>query len=201
MGGGNENSVMEYITRLTPNDNEWIKPSCKKGKCCFNKNTLYECQHGFGWEEWLLKDYWADKKECKGFVQALNGNTNKKTIKRLHLYTRKCISQNNKVNMYVGYIDNVKIIPINNRALSQSEITKRAGELKQCGLVIPNDGMVKKAYNILFNSIDVHLCFNKGGMRYTLNLAQGQYRFGLYDINFKHTNIGKQIKRFKCVNQ
>lgn len=189
---------MEYITRLTPNDNKWEKPSCKKGKCCFNNMDLYECQHGFGWEEWLLKDFWAGKKECKGFVQALNGNDDKKTIKRLHLYTRICNSPNNKVNMYVGYIDNVNIIPSNHRALTKIEIGIRTADLNQCGLAIPNDGMVDKAYNIEFNRNDVHLCLKNGTPQYTLNLAQGQYRFGLYDINFKHMNIGKQIKRFKC---
>lgn len=189
---------MVYTTRLTPNDNKWKKPSCRKGKCCFNNNKLYECRNGFGWEEWLLKDYWAGKKECKGFVQALNGNDDKKTIKRLHLYTRICKSPNNKVNMYVGYIDNVKIIPSNHRALTKIEIGIRTADLSQCGLKMPKDGMVNKAYNIEFNRNDVHLCLKNDRTQYTLNLAQGQYRFGLYEISFKHMNIGKQINRFKC---
>ena len=190
---------MEYITRLTPNSDKWKKPSGKKGKCCSNNSTLYECQHDFGWEEWLLNDFWSKKERFKGFVQAFNDrNTNVKSIERLHFYTRVCNSRTSKVNVYLGYIDNVNIFPIKDRALSKNEIKTRGTELKKCGLVIPKDGMFNKAHNIQFNTSDVHMLLMDEDEQYTLNLAQGQYRFALYEINYKHKNIGNQIKRFKC---
>ena len=60
-----------YITRLTPNDNKWEKPSSRYGKC--QRNSLFECSpNNYGHEEWLnrndgilTKDGWR-----YGFVQA-----------------------------------------------------------------------------------------------------------------------------------
>ena len=63
-----------YLSRLTPNFLCWDKPSGRDGKC---NGELFEMTNDFGWEEWLLKDYHANKNKpeylCEGFIQAFNG--------------------------------------------------------------------------------------------------------------------------------
>ena len=83
----------KYITRLTPNENNWVKPSGRSGKCksANSSKQLYEEYFGFGWEEWLFENYFSGDEICQGFVQAFNGaNKAIKTIDELHFYTRIC---------------------------------------------------------------------------------------------------------------
>ena len=45
----------KYLTRITPNENYWQKPSGCNCKCSGSaKYPLYESSLGFGWEEWLF---------------------------------------------------------------------------------------------------------------------------------------------------
>jgi hypothetical protein len=184
-----------YFTRLTPNFNNWEKPSGADGKCGVNdsNSALYEAHNHFGWEEWLFEDYVSNKhnpdKECFGFIQAFNRNKKIDFIDRLYLYTKIC-NNNQSIEpacYYVGYIDNVKKLksPL---PKTQEEVSQN---LKSVGINHDNYiPMLKKAKNISFKVGDVKFFFDKENLN-SVNLNLGQYRFGLYNLE-THTNFLSQ---------
>jgi hypothetical protein len=184
-----------YFTRLTPNFNNWEKPSGADGKCGVNdsNSALYEAHNHFGWEEWLFEDYVSNKhnpdKECFGFIQAFNRNKKIDFIDRLYLYTKIC-NNNQSIEpacYYVGYIDNVKKLksPL---PKTQEEVSQN---LKSVGINHDNYiPMLKKAKNISFKVGDVKFFFDKENLN-SINLNLGQYRFGLYNLE-THTNFLSQ---------
>lgn len=188
-----------YFTRLTPNFNDWKKPSGRDGKCNASDLTkpLYEETHGFGWEEWLFEEYYQNQSNpehvCNGFVQAFNNrNRDKKIIDRLYLYTKLC---NNKIGhepgcYFVGYIDNVKRIdPI---PKVQHEVQADLSDVDiHDNLFIP---MLPHAKNISFKAKDVHVKFSLV-FKQPIRLNRGQSRFALYDIN-NHTNFLIEINNY-----
>jgi hypothetical protein len=180
-----------YFTRLTPNSNQWKKPSGADQKCC--SSNLYECVNGFGWEEWLLEDYHASKEVCRGYIQAFNSNSaENKTISKLHLYTRICTNKKS-TNRYVGYIENVKIIPLNKRGASKEKITQRLKDLEDVKIncISANDPMWDRCFNIEFRRSDFRPVPSSSECE--IRLKPGQFRFGLYDLS-KHSNFIQEIK-------
>jgi hypothetical protein len=187
-----------YFTRLTPNFKNWQNPSGNEGKCkCSNPKTpLYEEQFGFGWEEWMLEDYFEHMNEldftCSGFVQALNQkNEQIDFINRLYLYTKICKNKYNKVPgyYYIGYIDNITRLQY---AATNAINKKICTDLKNVGIINAiSSSMLPNAKNISFKVKDVHinfpLIFNQ-----TIRLNRGQFRFSLYEIN-KHPNFLTQL--------
>jgi hypothetical protein len=190
--------VNKVFTRLTPNENNWQKPSGSSGKCRAADPTkpLYEQNYGFGWEEWLFEDYHAGKETCLGFLQAFNGkNKNVTSVEVIYLYTRICYGKKAK-QYYVGCIKDVKILPQNQRAASDDIKKKRLIDLNVDGIpkFQTNDPMWEKCFNIQFERKNVFL--QKDHMQSEINLEKGQFRFSLYDLNdLKHANILQQIDR------
>ncbi len=187
-----------YITRLTSNLKNWQKPSGRYGKCNSSDpdKPLYEQANGFGWEEWLFDEYFNQKENCRGFIQAFNdANLESKKIDELHLYTRYCENGNKKI-CYIGFIKNVEIIEIPNRAVNSFEKEKRIKELNDVGLnYFVNGEMWKKAFNIRFHRKDVTIISTDLKNKCNpLKLIFNQYRFGLYNLN-KHKNIATQINK------
>ena len=184
--------MKEYFTRLTPNFNNWRKPSGTDGKCkaSDSKKRLYEETHCFGWEEWLFEEYHKNVSNpdhvCAGFVQAFNQkNRHKNSISRLYLYTT--LGKNKKGHLpgcyFVGYIDYVKrldYLPKNNREVQD--------DLDAVG--INHQGflpMLPFAKNISFKVKDVHVKFPFVYER-SFRLNRGQYRFSLYNL-INHSNF------------
>ena len=187
-----------YFTRLTPNFNNWEKPSGAEGKCGVNdsNSALYEAHNYFGWEEWLFEDYVTNQdnpdKECFGFIEAFNDKNKKNDfIDRLYLYTKICRNnQNIKPGCYyVGFIDNVKRLksPL---PKTQNQVCQ---DLKTVGINHDNYiPMLKKAKNISFKVKDVHFLFKtRNQSSIMIPLHRGQYRFGLYNLE-THTNFLSQ---------
>jgi len=191
-----------YFTRLTPNFSNWQKSTGIDGKCkCTNPKTpLYEEQFGFGWEEWLLEDYFENIKNsdflCKGFIQALNQkNQGVEFIERLYLYTKVCINKKEirQGYYYVGYIDNIKRLSYTKTDAINKKICT---DLKNIGIIDAiSSSMLPNAKNISFKVKDVHinfpLIFNQ-----TIRLNRGQFRFSLYKTD-KHPNFLTQIRNYK----
>lgn len=182
---------MEFLTRLTPNFHCWDRPSGPDGKC---KGQLFEAEHGFGWEEWLLKDYHANRNkpehECEGFIQAFNGKNHSRVIKTLHLYTRVCINQSgiHTGYYYLGYIENIKIG--NYGSYNGNDIKT---DLRNVGLKLKSPIEIR---NVEFQVKDVHfICLDKN-LKPNLNPSVGQFRFALYDLN-THQNLQSQIKTIR----
>jgi hypothetical protein len=183
---------MEFITRLTPNFLCWDKPSGSDGKC---NGKLFESEHGFGWEEWLLKDYNANKNKpeylCEGFIQAFNGKNQNRAVKILHLYTRVC---NNQIGIksgcyYLGYIENIQV-----GSFGQYRATEVKTDLRNVGLKLKSPIEVR---NVQFKIKDVHIICSKEFMKHPLNLKVGQFRFALYDLQMQeHQNLKKQIIKY-----
>ena len=182
---------MEYLTRLTPNFLCWDRPSGPDGKC---RGQLFEDGNGFGWEEWLLKDYHANKKKpehvCKGFIQAFNGKNQNRSVKTLHLYTRVC----NNVNgiptgcYYLGYIENIQ--SGNFGKYNASDIKT---DLRNVGLKLKSPIEIR---NVEFKVKDVHfICLDKN-LKPNLSPSVGQFRFALYDLD-THQNLQSQIKTIR----
>lgn len=179
-----------FFTRLTPNFNDWDRPSGIDGKCHSANplNPLYEEINGFGWEEWLFQEYLnnIDNPDytCNGFIQAFNGiNEDLNFLKRLYLFTKVC---NNEIGVvpgcyYIGYIDNVRRI---------GPFTKDEGnvrnDLQRVGInhkdFLP---MLQCAFNISFKVKDVHLG-NGFVFDRPVALNRGQYRFALYNLTRHH---------------
>lgn len=189
--------MKKYFTRLTPNSNDWKKPSGRDGKCNATKfsEPLYEQTNGFGWEEWLFQDYHAGKETCVGFLQAFNDkNLHITSVDIIHLYTR--IS---KVNMpkqfYVGYIKDVKVLPLHQRAASTKKKELKHKDLKDAKITdFPlDDSMWGQCFNIQFERKNVF--FAKNFLENEINLHKWQFRFALYDLN-DHPNILTEINKY-----
>ena len=191
--------MTKYFTRLTPNFNNWIKPSGREGKCESSDPTclIYEDTNGFGWEEWLFEDYFVNLNdpdfECNGFVEAFNQqNTDKEIVDRLYLYTKLC--NNNKGLKpgcyFVGYISNVKLIP----PLSKDP-QEVVSDLINVGINQNNfSPMLSLAKNISFRVKDVNIKF-LNVYNQPIELNRGQFRFSLYDLN-DHTNFLPSINNY-----
>ena len=186
---------MEYLTRLTPNFLCWKRPSGSEGKCSgklFEDTNSYG--NGFGWEEWLLKDYHANKKNsehlCEGFIQAFNGKNQNRVVKTLHLYTRVCINQSGIQSgcYYLGYVENIQIG--NYGKYNASDIKT---DLRNVGLKLNSSVEVR---NVQFKVKDVHLvCLDKT-LKTNIYPQVGQFRFALYDLK-THQNLQKEIKKLR----
>lgn len=181
--------MKKYFTRLTPNENNWEKPSGRHGKCRAADSTkpLYEQMHGFGWEEWLFQDYHAGKETCLGFLQAFNGqNEDFQSFDEIHLYTRICDSKKPKH----FYIKDVQVLPVNQRAATKEQKDSKMRDLKAEKITdFPvNDSMWQKCFNIQFERKNVILLKAPREIK----LESGQFRFSLYDLS-KHTNFLNQI--------
>ena len=191
----------KYITRLTPNDNNWIKPSGRAGKCksADPLKLLYEERFGYGWEEWIFENYFAGDEICLGFVQALNrANKTIKKIDELHFYTRIC-ENGKKTHCYIGFIKNVEIIDVRSRAITSLEIKKREEQLKDVGLILDTN-MIANAINIRFKKDDLKLISKDLKSNWaTIRLKRGQFRFGLYDLDV-HVNLTQQINSIITMN-
>jgi hypothetical protein len=178
-------NVSKVFTRLTPNANNWKKPSGPAGKCYAANPTkpLYEQTNCFGWEEWLFEDYHAGKETCKGFLQAFNDkNKDITSVDEIHVYTRICDGKNAK-QYYVGYIKDVKILSQNQRAASDDIKNKRLIDLNVDGIpkFETNNHMWNKCFNIQYDRKNV--VFLEDFLENEIRLIRGQYRFSLYDLN------------------
>jgi hypothetical protein len=184
------------FTRLTPNENNWQKPSGRGGKCrsANPSNPLYEQRHGFGWEEWLFEDYQSGKETCVGFLQAFNDkNKHITSIEIIHLYTRICNGIEPK-QFYVGCIKDVKVLPENLRAASTQKKEQKQKDLKEVKITnFPDDEpMWDNCFNIQFERKNV--VYHENFLEKEIQLNRGQFRFSLYDLEDpKHGNILQQI--------
>jgi hypothetical protein len=181
-----------YFTRLTPNFNDWNKPSGRDGKCNASDPTkpLYEEMRGFGWEEWLFEEYFENLSNpeyvCNGFVEAFNQkNKDKEHVDRLYLYTKLC---NNNMGYkpgyyFVGYIDNVERIDPIPKLHNEVQADLIAVDLNHNGFL----PMLPFAKNISFKVKDVHVKFPLV-YKQPIRLNRGQFRFSLYDLN-DHPNF------------
>jgi hypothetical protein len=161
-----------YFTRLTPNENNWQKPSGRAGKCGLDIKSPYEGINGFGWEEWFLSDYYAGKEICVGFIQAFNGkNKHVTSVDIIHLYTRICDGKKAK-QFYVGYIKDVQVLPENQRAASNSQKKQRLTDLNAVVINFPdNDLMWEKCFNIQFERKNV--VFHENFLEKEIQLNRG----------------------------
>lgn len=183
------------FTRLTPNENNWQKPSGRGGKCraANPANPLYEERNQFGWEEWLFEDYHAGKETCRGFLQAFNDkNRHITSVDVIHLYTRIC-DGNEPKQFYVGCIKEVKVLPENERSASTKQKEQKQKDLKDAETTdFPNDDpMWGKCFNIQFDRKSV--VFHENFLEMVIQLNRGQFRFSLYDLNI-HPNFLIQIQ-------
>jgi hypothetical protein len=101
------------ITRLAWNSNDWKSPSGRNNKCKGVSN--YECQSGFGWEEWLFNTNHQCEGYQYGFIQCFIAKSHKgKTFEDLHLFTRKCEGNcdpsNKGILLYVGLIKEIEVL-------------------------------------------------------------------------------------------
>ncbi len=187
-----------FFTRLTPNQNNWQKPSGSTGKCraANSANRLYEEVNHFGWEEWLFEDYHAGKEICVGFLQAFNDkNRHVTSVGIIHLYTRIC-DGNKPKQYYVGYINDVKVLPENLRAASTQKKEQKQKDLKEVKITnFPDDEpMWDNCFNIQFERKNV--VYHENFLEKEIQLNRGQFRFSIYDLeDFKNRNVEQQLYR------
>ena len=107
-----KNKKGQYLTRITPNENKWQKPSGCNGKCSGSiKYPLYENSVDFGWEEWLFNSRNRIGEYQYGFLECFNKQNFDVEVnyEEVYLYTRKCIKDTNEGTTYlVVKINNLK---------------------------------------------------------------------------------------------
>ena len=87
-----------HITRLTPNENKWVKPSGKLFKC--KGNNLFEASiNNYGHEEWLNsnEEYFNDDNWHYGFIQAFKAKKHINRAYNLTFFTKRCLK--NKIQL------------------------------------------------------------------------------------------------------
>jgi hypothetical protein len=198
-----------YLTRLTPNFNNWRKPSGREGKCGSPEGPLYEGRRGFGWEEWLLNDYYKPNNQldgyCYGFIQAFHKmNQAKAKIDRLYLYTKVCDGKS-KSNYYLGYIDNVEVLkhPFTKKSLNDKKLAfckKAEQDLQQLKITDYQNDLTQMCsedtlYNVRFKPNDVQIKDFAFQIR-PINMARGQARFKLYDLD-RHANLINELNNYE----
>lgn len=200
--------MKKYLTRLTPNNNKWEKPSGNDGKCGKEKNSPYEGKTGFGWEEWLLNDLHNPTNQldgyCYGFIQAFHKkNKEKEKVDRLYLYTRLCEGKSSKT-YYLGYIDELEILkqPYTKKSLCDKKQTfcgKAKYDLIHENITDFENDLTEMCsedtlFNVRFKPENVHINDFNFTEREIL-LPHGWYRFNLYNLD-KTPHLLKQINNY-----
>jgi hypothetical protein len=98
------------ISRICWNQNNWTKPSGPLGKS--KDKYSFECQNGFGHEEWLLDTAKVVKGYHYGYLQTVARHWSLYEGKRfdITLYATNC---DNRESWWVGKIRNVEVIKRN----------------------------------------------------------------------------------------
>lgn len=80
-----------FFTRLTPNENNWVKPSGKLNKCQ-GKNLFEASIKDYGHEEWLNSkaDYFIYNGWRYGYVQAFSAKKHINKTYDLTFFTKRC---------------------------------------------------------------------------------------------------------------
>ena len=82
----------KYITRLTPNENNWVKPSGKNCKC--QGLSLFEASiNDYGHEEWLnsKEEYFVYNGWHYGYIQAFSATEHINNSYSLTFFTKRCV--------------------------------------------------------------------------------------------------------------
>jgi hypothetical protein len=198
-----------YLTRLTPNQNNWTKPSGPAGKCGLQKKSPYEGKTHFGWEEWLFRDIRNPSLQlngyCYGFIQAFHGKNKDKTgLENLYLYSRECDGKNSR-NILIGKISNIEIVK--SEILTSEESLKIKDFIKQVNCDLNNPDFIdytsdfrqmceaNSLYNVRFKPENVQLIKTDLCTR-EIRLPHGWYRFNLYDLDNKPNFLDELNKKF-----
>jgi hypothetical protein len=189
----------KYITRITPNDNNWETPSGINGKCCGSKEQpLYEYEAGFGWEEWLFNKENRKNDYQYGFLECFN-KTNfdkEKIYEEVYLYTRQC-SINPKIgaSFIIAKINNLTKLSRNEafqindtfkdkivRMRTECQFNKKYFDLGPCRFI----------FNVKFKIDDVFWFEN------TVQINPKNKRFLMIELDEKNTN---HIEIINTINQ
>lgn len=190
---------MSYFTRLSWNSNGWKKPSGTPNKCFgTGESRLYECIHGFGWEEWLFRFTKHNDGYCYGFLQCFNKiGREKQFFNELYLYTRKCEGscqvKAKSISYYVGKIKNVEVLDRRDRDTITQVILQNEEQMKND---MRNAGVqdyevlfeemkeCRSVFNIRFKEKDVIIRSGKIE-NCPIDIPRNCYRFLLYDLTDK----------------
>lgn len=187
---------MSNFTRLSWNSDGWKKPSGVANKCYgTDKRRLYECLHGFGWEEWLFHFIEHEDGYCYGFLQCFNDSQRKsEIIHDLHLYTRKCENNckpgSSSATYYVGRFTKLERLgPEHQNSISQlirANAAKMRAHLQSAGLTASieefNDMLESgKIFNIRFKKIDLFVPIGEIQKR-PIKIPHPFYKFMLYKL-------------------
>ncbi len=194
------NKAGKYLTRITPNEKNWQKPSGCNGKCLGSKGSpLYENFAGFGWEEWLFDNRNRIGEYQYGFLECFNKqNFNiEVNYEEVYLYTRKCILGTNKGEIcLVAKICNLKKLS-NREALDKEDYFKHNIKIMQNE--IPNSEISNhKPTNYIFNTkfkIEDVFFITKD-----TKISVTNYRFTMIKLDNKNQNNIHLLKKIKEAN-
>jgi hypothetical protein len=98
---------IKKISRICWNSDDWKKPSGSEGKSQ-NKNS-YECQHGFGHEEWIFDTSKLIDGYNYAYLQSIYKHCDRNAVYDISLYTIK-VEGNKKIRYWLGEIFQVEAI-------------------------------------------------------------------------------------------
>lgn len=152
----------QRIARVCWNDNNWMAPSGRAGKST-NKDS-YECQHGFGHEEWILDTQRTIKGYHYGYLQEITNywETYEGRVFDISLYAMKSPTND---RWWIGTITGAEVI---SHEVSAQMFTqyKRSGWLKDMESQLAGVGANSKAlvgtssnefFNIRYRPEDLRL--------------------------------------------
>jgi hypothetical protein len=200
---------MSYFTRLSWNSNGWKRPSGTANKCFgTGKSRLYECVHGFGWEEWLFHFIKHSDGYCYGFLECFNDGRNiSAEVKDLHLYTRRCEDKykpgGTAATYYVGKFDEVERLGSEHQHIVDTLIDEYESQMRRhlenVGLShslgefnrMKNSG---KIFNLRFKDFSLHIPAGDL-MNRPIVVPHPLYKFMLYELQ-RESDFLSQAKTY-----
>ena len=182
------NKTGKYLTRITPNENNWQKPSGCNGKCSGSVDSpLYESSVGFGWEEWLFNTRNRIGEYQYGFLECFNKQSFNIEVnyEEVYLYTRKCVKNTNKGTTYL-------VVKINNlKKLSDVEANEKKDhfedsiEIMQSEIPDTKNSNLrpeKYVFNVKFKIEDAFFISEEKEIKVS------NYRFNMIELNNENKN-------------
>jgi hypothetical protein len=181
-----------FLTRLTPNENKWVKPSGKKNKC--QGETLFEASiNDYGHEEWLnsKENYFIYNGWHYGYVQAFNAKKHINKTYDLTFFTKRCVGNKTQLSI-VGTCKGISgIDEYEARAFFDARPEAMEAMKKDLKEVHANHAMFQTLYdksprniiNVKFKPEDLNFYRkeqNISANELPGNLVKGNLRFKLY---------------------
>lgn len=112
-------TIIDSIARVVYNTNGWTEPSGPEGKSLLRKT--FECQHGFGHEEWMCSPLISHDSAVEGFSQAfIQTRRHEKISQKFHNVALWMIDRLRRKNFLVGFMLQAKFVGVSSEKINKN---------------------------------------------------------------------------------